>query len=530
MCYFMRVGVNREWMYERLEGNFLSPTFANKVDEFITYATTQDNVVIDRMMKCPCAKCRNIPYEDLETVKVQLYRFGFTPNYYRWVFHGENSASTSTERTSNPYRSMVLDAFRQESDLEDIEEEPLPSHKKFFDMLKAAEEPLYDGCKLSLLSAAARMANIKCEYNIPRRAIDGFASLMKDMCPDENKMAESFYKTKTLLKGGRYKTFRNNDNNSPHSVLTYFPICPRLQRLYATKSTVEQMRWHKDNPRDNRLMSHPSDGEAWKHLDKEYESFAAEFRNVRLGLCTDGFSPFGKTGKQYSCWPVILTPYNLPPGLCMKKPFMFLSLIISGPKSPKGNPDVFLQPLIEELKLLWEIGLPTYDISNKQNFQMKVALHTACSQDGPRRFLSHNHVFRKNKSAFRKDTVENSSPPPRLSGEEVWNRVSLLPKTTECIRNEGKRPEWYGILHHWTKQSVFWELPYWRKLLIHHNLDVMHIEKNVFDNVFHTIMDVKGKTKDDLKMSSNIGNPGKSVQEVEQEDDDVRSARFSIRK
>ncbi|XP_057247447.1 uncharacterized protein LOC130589853 [Beta vulgaris subsp. vulgaris] len=222
----------------------------------------------------------------------------------------------------------------------------------------------------------------------------------------------------------------------------------------------------------------------------------------------------------------------------MKKPFMFLSLIIPGPKSPKGNLDVFLQPLIEELKLLWEIGLPTYDISNKQSFQMKVALlwtvsdfpaygilsgwttagKLACSYcmentkaftlknggkqswfDYHRQFLSHNHVFRKNKSAFRKDTVENSSPPPRLSGEEVSNRVSLLPKTTECIRNEGKRPEWYGILHHWTKQSVFWELPYWRKLLIRHNLDVMHIEKNVFDNAFHTIMEVKGKTKDDLK-------------------------------
>ena len=27
----------------------------------------------------------------------------------------------------------------------------------------------------------------------------------------------------------------------------------------------------------------------------------------------------------------------------------------------------------------------------------------------------------------------------------------------------------------------------------------MHIEKNVFDNVFNTVMDVKGKTKDNAK-------------------------------
>ena len=27
----------------------------------------------------------------------------------------------------------------------------------------------------------------------------------------------------------------------------------------------------------------------------------------------------------------------------------------------------------------------------------------------------------------------------------------------------------------------------------------MHIEKNVFENIFNTVMDVKGKTKDDIK-------------------------------
>ena len=35
--------------------------------------------------------------------------------------------------------------------------------------------------------------------------------------------------------------------------------------------------------------------------------------------------------------------------------------------------------------------------------------------------------------------------------------------------------------------------------MIRHNLDVMHIEKNVFDNVFNTVMDVKGRTKDNVK-------------------------------
>lgn len=34
-------------------------------------------------------------------------------------------------------------------------------------------------------------------------------------------------------------------------------------------------------------MRYPSDGEAWKHFDQIHTDFAAEPRNVRLGLCSD---------------------------------------------------------------------------------------------------------------------------------------------------------------------------------------------------------------------------------------------------
>jgi hypothetical protein len=50
----------------------------------------------------------------------------------------------------------------------------------------------------------------------------------------------------------------------------------------------------------------------------------------------------------------------------------------------------------------------------------------------------------------------------------------------------------------WKKKSVFFRLSYWKDNLLWHNLDVMHIEKNVMDNILGTILDIKGKTKDDL--------------------------------
>ena len=53
---------------------------------------------------------------------------------------------------------------------------------------------------------------------------------------------------------------------------------------------------------------------------------------------------------------------------------MFLTVLIPGPNNPKGKIDVFMQPLIEELKSLWSVGVQTYDVAKKQNFNMRAAL------------------------------------------------------------------------------------------------------------------------------------------------------------
>ena len=48
------------------------------------------------------------------------------------------------------------------------------------------------------------------------------------------------------------------------------------------------------------------------------------------------------------------------------------------------------------------------------------------------------------------------------------------------------------------KNSIFNELPYWRDLLLRHNLDVMHIEKNVCELLLGTLLNTKLKSKDTL--------------------------------
>jgi len=49
--------------------------------------------------------------------------------------------------------------------------------------------------------------------------------------------------------------------------------------------------------------------------------------------------------------------------MCKRRQFMFIALLIPGPKNPKENLDIYMQPLIEELVQLWNEGILTYDVS-----------------------------------------------------------------------------------------------------------------------------------------------------------------------
>jgi len=55
-----------------------------------------------------------------------------------------------------------------------------------------------------------------------------------------------------------------------------------------------------------------------------------------------------------------------------------------------------------------------------------------------------------------------------------------------------------------TTSSIFFTLPYWKDNELRHNLDVMHIEKNVVDNIIGTLLDIKGKTKDNHEVRQDL--------------------------
>ena len=81
-----------------------------------------------------------------------------------------------------------------------------------------------------------------------------------------------------------------------------------------------------------------------------------------MGLATDGVNPFSIKQSTWSTWPILLFNYNIPPWMTTKRHFIMLSMIIPGPQSVTSNHfDVFLEPLLEELIDLWDVGVETHD-------------------------------------------------------------------------------------------------------------------------------------------------------------------------
>lgn len=53
---------------------------------------------------------------------------------------------------------------------------------------------------------------------------------------------------------------------------------------------------------------------------------------------------------------------------------MMLSLLISGPRQPGNDIDVYLAPLVDDLKNLWDKGIEVYDAYKQQLFTLKAVL------------------------------------------------------------------------------------------------------------------------------------------------------------
>ncbi|CAM6082121.1 unnamed protein product [Calypogeia fissa] len=261
-----------------------------------------------------------------------------------------------------------------------------------------ARTRIYEGSRLSRLSAIMLLLNLQQRHGASIVFLDDLFQLLHDrVLPEGNNLPSSWKEAKKVLKGIglNYQVihacvndcilFRGEHENAivcpicqesrycqdmltgkvPKKVMRYFPLIPRLRHQFRCAELAEYMVWHSQNRSD--MSANPAvmrmmvDSPTNRFIEDRWGEFKTDPRHVRLGLAANGISPFALAGRArpYSVWPIVLTNYNIPPWMAMKKGHLILSTIIPGPKQVKKI-DVYLQPLIEELQELWK-GVDCYD-------------------------------------------------------------------------------------------------------------------------------------------------------------------------
>ncbi|KAL4564962.1 hypothetical protein LXL04_029041 [Taraxacum kok-saghyz] len=414
------------------------------------------------------------------------------------------------------------------------------------------------------LDVVLKLLNLKLKHGWSDKSFTSLLELLHDLFPEDNGLPISTYQAKKLMcpmgleverihacpnncmlfrkefenkhncvscGASRYKRKKDSDevgddvtkNGPPAKMLWYLPIIPRLKRLFSNENEAKLLCWHSEECVIDGKLRHVADSPQWRNIDNKYPEFGHEMRNIRFGLSSDGINPFGNRSSRYSTWPVLLYIYNLPPWLYMKWKYIMMSLLIQGPTQPGNDIDVYMSPLIDDLKTLWSSGVDVYDAYKKEQFQLRAMIFCtisdfpaygnllgyktkgkkACSvcEDmtssiwlknckktvymGHRRFLPKGHRYRKNTIEF-DGTVEIRTMRTRF---DAFSRV----ENVNVVLGKRFRIDKDAL---WKKRSIFFELPYWRHLDVRHCLDVMHIEKNVCESLIGLILDIKYKTKD----------------------------------
>ncbi|XP_074283650.1 uncharacterized protein LOC141608187 [Silene latifolia] len=550
--------MDRNWMYGKRDFYFLQ-----RLDEFISHAVAhQKSYGDDEKLICPCSVCRNrIKVSSAIEMRNHLIMKGFKPDYKVWIWHGEKEndmqgPSSSAENQGKKFDNVDefeihgldfnntpinvdndnddknVEAENIDRMMDDLEKDFIECPEIFQRLVDDFKKPLYPGCsKFTRLSAVLKLYTLKAGNGWSDKSFTALVELLSEMLPEGNELPPNTYRCKKVLcplatsyqkihacpndcilfwkdysdldacprcKAARYKTKINDGDKkkgSPIKTLWYLPIIPRFMRFFANPKDAEYMVWHHEERNKDGKLRHVADAPQWRTIDRTFPDFGEEPRNLRLGLCTDGINPFGTLSTQHSTWPVMLIIYNLPPWLTTKSKYILLTLLISGPKQSGNDIDVYLAPLIEDLKLLWNVGVKTDKGCPICCDDTESEWLENCGKfvyRGGRRFLPENHQYRKKKKAFYGKT-EYRPPPFFLSGKEYHKRVMNI--NTEF--GKPYRPPPDGVYH--TMRSIFWDLPYWEHLSVRHCIDVMHVEKNVFDSIIGTLLNMPNKTKDGVK-------------------------------
>ncbi|RVW33032.1 hypothetical protein CK203_101237 [Vitis vinifera] len=305
--------MDRSWMSK----DRMSREYEEGVEYFINFAL--EHCPNQSGIRCPCMRCGNLIHHTPNKIREHMF------------FNGIDQVIIHVQMVHV------------------IDDEFMTDPMSFKKLLEDAEKPLYPGCiKFTKLSALVKLYNVKARYGWSDKSFSDLLQILGDMLPVNNEMPLSMYEAKKTLNalGMEYKKihacpndcilYRNelNDASScptcgtsrwkvnkvgarntkriPAKVLWYFPPIPRFKRMFQSPKIAKDLKWH-----------------------------AKDCRNLRLAISADGINPHSS---------------------------------MTRPRQPGKDIDVYLAPLVDDLKALWEVGVKAYDAHQREFFTLKAIL------------------------------------------------------------------------------------------------------------------------------------------------------------
>nr|ABB46843.2 transposon protein, putative, CACTA, En/Spm sub-class [Oryza sativa Japonica Group] len=212
---------------------------------------------------------------------------------------GKEESDADGNSVADDLGQMLQDA-KEDCESEKVAHKLDKIDKAFGDLLKLVKNILPEGNQLPKTTYEAK--KIVCPLGLEVQKIHAWPNDCILYRGEEYENLEACLVCKAL----RYKIRRDDPREVdgqltkkriPAKVMWYFPIIPRLRRLFKNKGNVRMMRWHAEERQQDGMLRHPADGSQWRNIDRKFKYFGKDARNVRFRLSMDANHPVRKKGK-----------------------------------------------------------------------------------------------------------------------------------------------------------------------------------------------------------------------------------------
>ena len=100
-----------------------------------------------------------------------LQKWGFTPNYTVWTFHGvsdQRARAKVIRCRTDEHGTGIEDMVQDFDDARDSDDEMEESAEPFCEMLESSKRPLHEQTELCQLDAIAQVMALKAQFNLGR--------------------------------------------------------------------------------------------------------------------------------------------------------------------------------------------------------------------------------------------------------------------------------------------------------------------------------------------------------------------------